>query len=123
MVCKGKGNSERAGLIYETESQKDDPDRIVPAFSGYNMVFLSVPDNSGCLSAYYEWKFSCFFSNACSFHVSGESMVRISLSGRRTSGMPFYVQSESCKTRVEKLYKICDMADLDRGDHSYICFG
>ena len=71
----------------ETEDQKIYVTHIVYFVPDNDMVFLTVPYNSGIFGTCYERKLFCIYAYVYTFDVSRKSVVRIFMSDGRTSGM------------------------------------
>ena len=103
---------ERKGY-YETKDKESFIIIFISAISNYDMVFFAISDYRCSYGTYSEWKFYSFLSDVYSIYVSGTCVVWILMSGRRTSGMPFRGQSQSCETGMEKQDKIYNLDTMD----------
>ena len=78
--------------IYETKGKEGTSYIRVFAVSGYDMVFLAVSDTDGGSRTYRKRQLHSIRIDVHPFDVSGKSLVRIFLPGRRNSGMHRHVQ-------------------------------
>jgi len=103
----------------ETENKENFISGLFSVVPDHNMVLFTIPYYPGCFRTYHERELYCVCHYAHSFHVFWKSMVWVSLPGRRPSGMSFYVQSETCETRMAKQNKVYNLGRLDdRNNHN-----
>ena len=86
----------------ETENQKNGDLYFISAFSRNYLVFFPLPDNKGGIGTYHQRKLYRFYDNAYRIDVPGQSLVRISVSGRRTFRVPDKVQRQTGKAGMAR---------------------
>ena len=72
---------------YATKNKKNNTTDIITSVSNHNVVFLTVPDHKCSDGTHHKWQFYRVCSDACLFNVLRKSLVWVSMSIRRASGM------------------------------------